>query len=240
MKIKVLGILICFWLIAGVAWGSDALDYYNLGLKSSITSRRIDYFNKALQLNPNLAEAYEKRAIHYYFQRRYEQAIQDYTRVIALQPDHLEAYRIRGMAFLNKGEFDLAIGDFSRALELDPKLVSAYSYRAEAYRLKGMAGSAIRDASMAINLKGGDLRVIASAYSTRAKTYQQLGRDDLAEPDFKNSYELDPRFTILRYFYGTFRLEDVRRMGLVGIIGLAFVGIFRLGLPVPRKKSQDQ
>jgi tetratricopeptide (TPR) repeat protein len=240
MKIKVLGILFCFWLIAGAAWASDALDYYNLGLKSSIISRRIDYFNKALQLNPNLAEAYEKRAIHYYFQRRYERAIQDYTRVIALWPDHLEAYRIRGMAFLKKGDFDLAISDLNRALELDPKLVSAYSYRAEAYRLKGMAENAIRDASVAINLKGGDLRVIANAYSTRAKTYQQLGRDDLAEADFKKSYELDPRFAILRYFYGTFRLEDVHRMGLVGIIGLLFVGIFRLSLPVPRKKGQDQ
>jgi tetratricopeptide (TPR) repeat protein len=240
MKTKVLGILICLWLSAATAWGNEALDYYNLGLKSSVTSRRIDYFNKALQLNPNLAEAYEKRAIHYYFQRRYERAIQDYTQVIALLPEHLEAYRIRGMAFLRKGELDLAIHDFNRALELDPKLVSAYSYRAEAYRLKGMAENAINDACVAINLKGGDLRVIANAYSTRAKTYQKLGRDDLAEADFKNSYELDPRFAILRYFYGTFRLEDVRRMGLVGIIGLLFVGIFRLSLPVPRKKSQDR
>jgi len=239
MKIKILGILVCLWLSAATAWGNEALDYYNLGLKSSVTSRRIDYFNKALQLNPNLAEAYEKRAIHYYFQRRYERAIQDYTRVIALWPDRLEAYRIRGMAFLRKGEVDLAIHDFNRALELDPKLVSAYSYRAEAYRLKGMTENAIRDATMAINLKG-DLRVIANAYSARAKTYQQLGRDDLAEADFKSSYELDPRFAILRYFYGTFRLEDVRRMGLVGIIGLLFVGIFRLSLPVPRKKREDQ
>jgi len=238
MKIKVLGIFVCFWLSAAVAWGNSALDYYNLGLKSSITSRRIDYFNKALQLNPNLAEAYEKRAIHYYFQRRYERAIEDYTRVIALWPNRLDAYRIRGMSFLRNGEFDEAINDFDRALELDPKLVSAYSYRAEAYRLKGMTENAIRDASTAIGLRG-DLRVIANAYSTRAKTYQELGRDDLAEADFKKSYELDPRFAILRYFYGTFRLEDVRRMGLVGIIGLLFVGIFRLGFPVPRKNSED-
>jgi len=238
MKIKVLGIFICFWLSAAVAWGNNALDYYNLGLKSSITSRRIDYFNKALQLNPNLAEAYEKRAIHYYFQRRYERAIEDYTRVIALWPNRLDAYRIRGMSFLRNGEFDEAINDFNRALELDPKLVSAYSYRAEAYRLKGMTEDAIRDASTAIGLRG-DLRVIASAYSTRGKTYQQLGRNGLAEADFKKSYELDPRFAILRYFYGTFRLEDVRRMGLVGIIGLLFVGIFRLGMPVPQKNSED-
>ncbi|MEJ2363325.1 MAG: tetratricopeptide repeat protein [Deltaproteobacteria bacterium] len=240
MKIKTLGILLCFWLGTATAWGNDALHYYNLGEKSSIDSRKIDYFNKALQLNPNLVEAYEKRAILYYFQRRYERAIEDYTRVLALWPDNLEAYRIRGMAFLKKGEFDLAISDFDHALELDPKLVSAYSYRAEAYRLKGMKERAIRDASRAINLKGGDLRALANAYSTRAKTYQQLGKEDLAEADFKKSYELDPRFAILRYFYGTFRLEDVHRMGLVGIIGLLFVGIFRLSLPAPRKKGQDQ
>ena len=230
----------CLWLGAATAWGNDAWHYYNLGEKSSIDSRRIDYFNKALQLNPNLVQAYEKRAILYYFQRRYDRAIQDYTRVIAFWPDNLEAYRIRGMAFLKKGEFDLAIRDFDHALELDPKLVSAYSYRAEAYRLKGMPENAIRDAGTAINLKGGDLRALANAYSTRAKTYQQLGKDDLAQADFKKSFELDPRFAILRYFYGTFRLEDVHRMGLVGIIGLLFVGIFKLSLPAPRKKNEDR
>ena len=240
MKIKLLGILICLCLSAAPAWGKDALDYYNLGLKSSITSRRIDYFNKALHLNPNLAEAYQKRAILYYFQRRYELAIHDYTHVLALWPDNLEAYRIRGMAFLRKGEFDLAISDFDYALKLDPKLVSAYSYRAEAYRLKGMPENAIRDADTAINLKGKDLRAVANAYLTRAKIYQQLGRDDLAQADFKKSFELDPRYAILRYFYGTFRLEDIHRMGLVGIIGLLFVGIFKLSLPAPRKKNEDQ
>ncbi len=238
MRKIVFGMLICLWLSTAVAWGQDALDYYHRGLKSSVISTRIDYFNKALQLNPNLAEAYEKRAIHYYFQRHYDRAIEDYTRVIDLWPHRSEAHRMRGMSFLRKGELDRAISDFSRVIELDPQLASAHGYRAEAYRLKGMTEEAMRDANVAIELKG-DLRTVANAHATRAKLYQELGRQDLADSDFKKSFELDPRYVILRYFYGTFRLEDVSRMGLVGIVGLLFVGIFKLGLTIPRKKDQD-
>ena len=44
-----------------LAWGQDAIYFYNRGLESSMANKRIEYFTKAIQLNPNLAEAYEKR-----------------------------------------------------------------------------------------------------------------------------------------------------------------------------------
>ena len=67
-------------LIVTAAWGQDAIEFFNRGLRSSLACRKIEYFTKALQLNPNLADAHEKRAIHYYLQRRFEKAIQDYPR----------------------------------------------------------------------------------------------------------------------------------------------------------------
>jgi len=39
--------------------GENAMDYFNLGLKSTITRTKIKYFSKALDLDPMLAEAYE-------------------------------------------------------------------------------------------------------------------------------------------------------------------------------------
>jgi tetratricopeptide (TPR) repeat protein len=203
-------------------------------LESSLANRRVGYFTKAVELNPNLVEAYEKRAIHYYFQRRYDKAIQDYTKVIELKPDGSEAYRMRGSAHLKKEELQLAIDNLNRAIELDPRAASAYGFRAEAYRLSGMATEAVRDSTEAIGLRG-DERTTATAYRTRAKALLELGREEESDADFNKSVELDPRYVLIRYLASTSSLKGVRRMGLIGIIAICFVGIFQLTMRAPQK-----
>lgn len=199
------------------ALGQDAMDFYNRGLKSSLTYKKIEYFTKALQLDPNLVEVYEKRAIHYYFRRWFDNAIQDYSKVAELKPHNVDAYLMMGRAYLWKGKglgikgeinnlisqlrkqripeyselLDRAIESFSRAIELDPQLASAYSYRAVTYRIKGMTKEALRDSTIAIQLRG-DKRSTAKAYATRARIYQQMGFHELSEANFRKSIELDP------------------------------------------------
>ncbi|MGD8373212.1 MAG: tetratricopeptide repeat protein [Syntrophobacterales bacterium] len=219
------------------AWAQDAMYFYKRGLESSLANKRIEYFTKALEVNPNLVEAYEKRAIHYYFQRRYVKAIRDYSKIIELKPEGFEAYLMRGSAHLKAGETELAISNLSRAIELDPKAASAYGYRAEAFRVKGMAEEAVFDSSKAISLRG-DERTTARAYATRAKAHRQLGHEEQSDADFNKSVELDPRYVLIRYLTGSSSLEGVRRMGLVGIIAICFVGIFQLSLRAPKKKGE--
>ncbi|MBW1982568.1 MAG: tetratricopeptide repeat protein [Deltaproteobacteria bacterium] len=219
---------------ASVSFAQNANFYYKLGLQSSLANKRIELFTRALALDPNYASAYEDRAIHYYFQERYDLAIQDYSRLIELQPKKAEGYRMRGVCLLKKGNLDVAIADFSQAIELDPSLASAYGSRAEAYRLKGMLQSAVSDSTIAIKLDR-DERTLATAYNTRAKAYVALGRDDLSTADFNKSFDLDPRYALVRYLTGTADLQSVRKMGLIGILGIAFILIFKLALPTPRK-----
>ena len=252
-------------LTATASWSQDAMDFYNRGLDSSRANKRIEYFSKAIELNPNLAAAYEKRALHYYYQRKYDKAINDYSKFIELKPLEAAAYLMRGLTYLKKerggwikAEIDSlrsyfstqglprsgvllvsAIEDFSQAIELDPKLASAYSYRAEAYRFMGMTKEALHDSMVAINL-GGDSLSIASAHATRAKIYGQRGQHELAEAEFRKSMELNPRFYVfgfflLRYFDDIPSLESVHWFGLVGIIVVAFVFIFQVTLRRPKK-----
>ena len=47
------------------AWGQDAIEFYNRGVNSTLAYKKIELFTKAIQLNPNLVAAYEKRALHY-------------------------------------------------------------------------------------------------------------------------------------------------------------------------------
>ena len=79
MKKMIIAVLTYMVVTTSAAWAQDAMDFYRLGTDSSLANTKIKYFTRAVELNPNLVEAYEKRAIHYYFQRRYDNAIRDYT-----------------------------------------------------------------------------------------------------------------------------------------------------------------
>ncbi|MDH3898901.1 MAG: tetratricopeptide repeat protein, partial [Deltaproteobacteria bacterium] len=92
MKRTLIAVLAYMMVTTSAAWAQDAMHFYKLGIDSSLANTKIKYFTKAVELNPNLVEAYEKRAIHYYFQRRYDNAIRDYTKIIELQPEGPEAY----------------------------------------------------------------------------------------------------------------------------------------------------
>ena len=216
------------------ALGKNASDYFNLGMESSLAYKRIDYFTKALELNPRLAEAYEKRAIHFYFQGKYDRVIDDFTEYIRLVPDKADAFRMLGLGYLKTGNYQKAILNFDKAIHFSPEMSSAYAYRAEAFRMNGQINDAIQDAGMAINT-GSDMRVLADVYRTRAKAYQKLGEETRADADFKRAADIDPRYFFYRYVSGYADLEDIRRAGLLGMIGLAFVFIFGFKLKAPKK-----
>jgi tetratricopeptide (TPR) repeat protein len=138
-----------------------------------------------------------------------------------------------------------AIDNFSHAIDLDPQLASAYSYRAKAYRIKGMMEEAARDSTMVIQLRR-DQQSMARAYATRARIYRELGQDELSEANFRKSVELDPYSPdypplhvplIYPCISDTPTLKIISRLGLVGIIILVFVVIFKLTLTAPQKKD---
>lgn len=248
---KSLVLFICYMVLAtSAAWGQDAIYFYNLGLESSMFNRKIDYFTRALELNSGLSPAYEQRGILYYFQGKYAKMMVDFQKFTDLEPSKPEGFRMLGLAYMKMGHLDTAIDKFSRAIELDPKLASAYSQRGEAYLQKGMTAEAIRDATRAIEL-GGAQPIIGRAYTVRSKAYRKLGQHGLADADFDKAYDLDPENYIYKYFTITNHLAsftndssyissaDIRRLGLVGIIALLFVLIFKVALPSPRKDDSD-
>jgi tetratricopeptide (TPR) repeat protein len=228
--------LALFWLPQTSLYGMDAMAYFKLGSEGGMTYKKIEYYTKALDLNPGFAVAYAKRGMLYYFQEKYDKVIQDFYRYSQLEPNEAEAFRMLGMAYLKKDTYENAIENFNQAIKMNPNLTGAYAYQAEAYRLAGRYDEAISDSTKAIKLWG-DPRMIADAYNTRAKTFLELGEDRRAQADFKKSIELDPRKVFLRYLSGYASLEAMRIMGLVILIGIAFIFIFGLKFRPPDKEE---
>ena len=235
MQRKIISYLMFLLMSALPVHGENAMDYFNLGLKSTITRTKVKYFSKALELDPNLVEAYEKRGMLYFFQGKFDNVIKDFQAYIRLAPPKAEAYRMLGMGYLKNGFFERAIDRFSRAIEINPNLASAYSNRAKAYCLIGDYELTILDSAKAIEL-GGDPRNTADAYRTRAKAYRKIGKNELSAEDIRSSWQIDPRYAYyFRALYGYASPEGMRKAGLIAIIGIAFVLIFRLKLKPPEK-----
>lgn len=231
------------------AWGNDASHFFKLGLDSDLASTKIHYFTRAIELNPALSAAYEERGMLYYFQEHYTKTIHDFLKVTKLSPDNANGFTILGVAYLKKKDYKAAVTNLTRSIELKPGNAKPYEYRAEAYRLMGMPELAVQDATQAIKI-GGKKRIIGKAYSTRAKAFKKLGERELAEADLKKAVDMDPAYDIYKYFTTTEYLADsagrsgnlkgIGWMGAVGMIAIAFVLIFKVTLPPPKKREENK
>ena len=229
-------ILILVWPLMVRAHDMDATAYFDLGLKSTMTGKKINYFSKALELNPLLIEAYEKRGMLYFFQEKYELMINDFKRFMELDTQKAKDLRMLGIGYFKTGLFREAISSFTRAIELEPEFAAAYSNRAEVYRHIDNLDQAICDSTTAIRI-GGDPIILAEAYRNRYKIYWKLGQADKAYADLRNAWKIDPRvWQIWRQESGGFNCPGyTRKMGLIYLIGIAAGLIFKLKLKPPRK-----
>lgn len=108
--------------------------------------------NRAIELNPDFAVAYNIRGNSYAGKGNHDQAIEDYTKAIGLEPDKAVLYCNRGKSYLKKGKYDLAIADFTKAIEIDSGYIKAYKERASAYEKTGKLDKAKEDLEKAERL----------------------------------------------------------------------------------------
>jgi tetratricopeptide (TPR) repeat protein len=105
---------------------SDALEYLNRGIEYSKKydiDNAIAEFTEAIQLDPDMADAYGYRANMYLGKNDYDKAIADLSEVIRLDTNMssiVTAYRARGKAHSELGNVQEAINDYERFLKLDP------------------------------------------------------------------------------------------------------------------------
>lgn len=69
---------------------------------------------------PDFAEAWNRRAVLFFLQNRYEAAIADCQRVIALVPYHFGALHGLGLCYASLGRYSEAIESFHEALNVQP------------------------------------------------------------------------------------------------------------------------
>jgi tetratricopeptide (TPR) repeat protein len=112
----------------------------------------IEAFNKAIELNPKDAVAYNNRGAAYGQIGNYKQQIEDSSKALQLNPKDAVAFNNRGVAYGELGNYEQEIEDCTKAIELNPKLAVAYYHRGVAYQKLGNRKQAIKDKSKAYAL----------------------------------------------------------------------------------------
>ena len=138
-------------LCALVACGNDASDAAAAAQAGSALLARGDNagavaaFDRAIGLDPGLAEAYRNRGVAYRNLKRYDRAIRDYDEAIRLDPASAGTYNSRGFALQLMEEYDRSVEDFDRAIAIDSGFAQALKSRGRSRFYLGQFAEAAAD-----------------------------------------------------------------------------------------------
>lgn len=149
-----------------------AEDYFERGNQhyahGNIT-RAIDYYNQAINSDPNYSLVYSNRGFAYNRLGEKNLAIDDYNKAIQLNPNERHAYNNRGYCYANQGLVTLAFADYDKAIALSPDFSSAYSNRGNSHYYLGEIALALADYDRVLQLDSTDAVVHASLKVVRAE-----------------------------------------------------------------------
>ncbi len=122
--------------------------------------------------------------------KRYQEAIDSYSRALALNPDLAIAYNNRGATYKDLKQYDKALTDFNKAIVLNPGNEKAYYNRGATYYGLKQYDKALVDYNKAIALYPD----YVLAYNGRGLTYYGLKQYDKALVDYNKAITLYPDF----------------------------------------------
>jgi tetratricopeptide (TPR) repeat protein len=160
---KLLGLeMMVFAIGATVLFGQGNQEAANLtreGIEASKANnwdKAIAAFKKAAQLEaryaPNLASALQQRASVYMNERKFPEAIADYSEALKVKSDDPNIFERRAYAEIQLKDYDKALHDYNQAIKLSPEDPKYYQVRAFIYQTKGDFKAALTDVDKVLKL----------------------------------------------------------------------------------------
>jgi tetratricopeptide (TPR) repeat protein len=169
-------------LVRDVLREGDAEYWFELGKVAHRDAQwdlAIHHFTKAIDLQPDWAEARAQRRRSKITLDEYADAMAHCEKALTLNPKDPVAYSNRGYAKSHWGDNVGAIADYDRAIELDPKLAHVYNNRGVSKSNLGDNVGAIADYDRAIEIDP----ILSTAYHNRSNAKIDLGDNVGAEAD---------------------------------------------------------
>ena len=174
---------------------AEAPDYLKKGMAASTAGEKLARFDKAIELDPNHAEAYSQRGLIYLEQHKYDEAVIDLAKAASLKPGEAqysskaaEAYCRRAGQYKDNKQYDKALADLERAKALAPDDPVNHALRGEIFFLRKDYDQAMTELNQAVALKSQD----SNTYEYRGLIYWEKKNYAKAKDDFEKAISLDP------------------------------------------------
>ncbi|MGQ9630681.1 MAG: tetratricopeptide repeat protein [bacterium] len=133
-----------------------AKDHFNRGMemkREGDTKGALSAFQKAVDLDPDHAEAQTQLGFLYYEAGELKRAISAFQQAARVERDSPLAHFNLGSAYLYNGDFELAIKELQEALALEPRSVEAHNNLGLAYAALEKFYEAVREYQEAIEIE---------------------------------------------------------------------------------------
>jgi len=154
-------------------------DFYALGnafKDQGDLDQAIRCYHKAIELNPDLAEACNNLGNAYKLKAQLNNAFIYYQKACRLNPRYAQAYYNLGILYQETGRFKEALASYHNAVSLSPQFVEAHFNLGNTFRELGKLDDAIRCYYRALEVNPD----YAEAYNGLGTVYQEQGKLDEA------------------------------------------------------------
>lgn len=140
--------------------------------------KAVESARKAAQLDrkfeANLAAALQQRGFAAANERRFPEAIADFTEAIKLNPKDASAYERRAAVEMKMSDFDRALADYTEAIRLKPNDVRNYLYRGYILESRGDLHGSMADTEKVLKMEKKNAEALArkTRLETRIKLQQ--------------------------------------------------------------------
>lgn len=178
---------------AGSLEGSDeSVKYYNEGLElyyDSDLEGALEKFRQAINLDPELVDAYYNSGFIKLNQADFNEAIADFDIVLSITPND-KAYFYKGRALMGLNRLEEAAIQYTMAIEMNPQFFYAYNNRGNVLFQLGEYEASVIDFTKAITINP----EYVFAYNNRGNAYFKLDKYPEALSDYNFAIDLRPEY----------------------------------------------
>ena len=166
--------------------------YLNIGLANKEEkdfNSALTYFDKAIEVEPNFAEAWCAKGSILNELKRYEEALTYFDKAIELDPNNAEAFNNKGFALNELNRYEDALKYFDKAIELDPNNAEAWCNKGASLMHQNQTKEALINFNRAIEIEPG----FDKAWSNKGAALIEIGKTNEALDCLENAISLKPQ-----------------------------------------------
>ncbi|MCK4809470.1 MAG: fused MFS/spermidine synthase [Candidatus Omnitrophica bacterium] len=171
------------------------LEKGNLMLSQKKYKQAINFYKKALKINPDYAEGYSNIGAALARQDKLDEAVLEYTKALEINPDFAEANYSMGNILLLQGKVKQAESYFKKVLEVDPKYAEVYFSLGNIFLEQKNFDKAIEHYAKAIRIESG----FAQAYNNLGRALLGQGRIEGAIECYRQALKIKPDFEAAKH-----------------------------------------